>query len=224
MEPLRVSEIFYSVQGEGSTVGVPSVFVRFFGCNLRCKWCDTAYASRENGSFTETDVNVLVSCIKDFGESVRNVVLTGGEPRFQSELPLFTLTKQLKEIGCRIEMETNGTYRPGLFEVDQYNVSPKLSNSGNLNLIKYYERTVPLFLKKNSIFKFVVGKKTEVNEVLGFVNTFCIPKERVYLMPEGVDSRSVRMRSLWLVEVCKEYGFNLSTRLHVMLWGKKKGV
>ncbi len=120
---LKVSEIFYSIQGEGILAGVPSVFVRLSGCNLRCAWCDTPYASWN----PEGDYKMLGSIIADVRRRwPSHVVVTGGEPMIADKI--VELTKGLKDIDLHVTIETAGTvYKPVV--CDLMSISPKLANS-----------------------------------------------------------------------------------------------
>src|SRR6187200_2994096 len=120
---MKISEIFYSIQGEGKLAGVPSVFVRVSGCNLRCVWCDTPYASwRPDGQDRALD-DVLGEAL---GYGARHVVVTGGEPMIEPEM--VALTERLREAGQHITVETAGTvFKP--VQCDLMSISPKLANS-----------------------------------------------------------------------------------------------
>src|SRR5258706_15695681 len=100
---MNVMEIYRSVQGEGSLMGVPTTFVRFFACNLRCSWCDTKYSwsVREGGTWEPLSPQQVAACVQELG--ARHVVLTGGEPTLQKELP--HLAQLLKEQGHHLTVE-----------------------------------------------------------------------------------------------------------------------
>jgi len=222
-------EIFSSIQGEGVSMGVPSVFVRLSLCNLRCTWCDTKYTWDWEHYDPKTEIVTLdVPEILHRVEAgkARNVVITGGEP-LQQQRPLVALATALRQSGKRLEIETNGTYRPipELADlINQWNVSPKLANSGN----EPGKRDVPEAMTwfaaaPDAYFKFVVAGEDDLAEVQTLVARYAIPVERVLLMPEGRDPVALRQRSLWLVDQCREHGYRFSTRLHVILWGDKRG-
>lgn len=229
-EEVPVSEIFYSVQGEGVHAGTPSVFVRTYRCNLTCTWCDTKYTwlEQERGKpgvdYTEMSVASVLEAIS--GLRCKHVVLTGGEPLLHQKA-LEPLMSGLKRSGYFIEMETNGTIAPSpeaLRLVDSFNVSPKISNSLVPEAARL--RAVPLqaFSRSGKAwFKFVVCKEEEVAEVEGIISRLEIPRDRVLLMPEGTDAPTVLQRSRWLVEVCKERGFRFAPRLHILLYGNRRG-
>ena len=121
---MRISEIFYSLQGEGILAGLPGVFVRLAGCPLRCRWCDTKYAWQSTAG-TNYSIDKIIQTVGQFQSKF--VVITGGEPMINPDLP--QLTKQLKAIGKHITIETAGiAFIPNLL-CDLMSISPKLSNS-----------------------------------------------------------------------------------------------
>ena len=121
---MLISEIFHSIQGEGELTGVPSVFVRASGCNLRCTWCDTKYASW-NPEGEERSIDEIVEKVASF--PARHVVLTGGEPMVAKGIRELAL--RLRENGLHITLETAGTLAPDGIACDLASLSPKLSNS-----------------------------------------------------------------------------------------------
>ena len=227
--PSGEAEIFESIQGEGTSAGQPSVFVRLAACNLRCSWCDTAYTwdwrryDRRREVMT-IGVDEVVERVTSFSSS--NVVLTGGEPLLQGS-KLAVVAAKLKAKQRRIEVETNGTRVPSpqlAANVDQWNVSPKLENSGNA----LCRREMPVALdwfaaQPNAFFKLVVSSPADMPEVSAFVGRYQVPAARVLLMPEARDSATLRERSLWLAEACRMYGYRFSSRLHILLWGDERG-
>jgi 7-carboxy-7-deazaguanine synthase len=243
---MRVAEIFHSLQGEGKLVGTPAVFVRVSGCNLRCSWCDTPYASwkPEGGEISAADVAARVLAIP-----ARHVVLTGGEPMLFSDLP--DLIARLKGVGKHITVETAGTlwldHLPA-GGIDLASISPKLRNSTpqereagrfaalheehreNLTVLQTFA-TGGRGAVKECQWKFVLsapGDLAEVESLLLRLNaqlpaSASISPDDVVLMPEGVDAAILADRSWWLAELCKEKGYRLSPRLQVMLWGNQRG-
>ena len=227
-----ISEIFHSIQGEGSLMGVPSVFVRTSGCNLRCTWCDTPYASwRPEGeqiAFEEIVTNIIQ-------HPSRHIVLTGGEPMIAKDLP--ALAAALKSQGKHITIETAGTVAPGGIACDLASISPKLSHStpttGQIEAA-WVERHENLRLQPEILkewvsqypfqLKFVVSGEEdleEIDELLGQLGG--IAPENVFLMPEGTDAEKLHRSQLALVEICKRRGFRLCPRLHIDLFGNTKG-
>ena len=213
---LLVNEIFHSIQGEGKNAGKPAVFLRLGGCNLACKWCDTRYTWHPKHSDNQTwTIEKIIQKIKKF--HVKHLVITGGEPLLQQD-GLKELLEKLK--GYTVELETNGSESckiSGLIE--QINCSPKLKNSGN--------PAYPLRLKptnKKVLYKFVIQKGEDLKEVNAFIRKYKIPKEKVYLMPEGTSRSTILKGSDWLIDICKKEGYNFSPRLHILLFGNKRGV
>ena len=223
-------EIFASLQGEGPSAGRPSVFVRLSNCNLACVWCDTAYTWRFTGpDGFERKANQLVLSEADtaariFAFNGTRLVVTGGEPLLQAP----ALAKLLALLpAMHIEIETNGTVAPPLALdalVHQYNVSPKLAHSGNPGALALIpERLAAFAADCRAYFKFVIAAPGDVAEVLALAETYSIPRERLFLMPEGTDSATLRTRARWLAEICADEGLRLSDRLHIHLYGDTRG-
>jgi 7-carboxy-7-deazaguanine synthase len=224
---LRIAEIFYSLQGEGALVGVPSVFIRTSGCNLRCAWCDTPYASwqPEGG---EQDLDQILGAVRSFS-AARHVVVTGGEPMIAPEI--VPLTVRLRALGLHITVETAGTvFQP--VECDLMSISPKLANStpsGPLAASHERLRIQPAVLGELMArypyqLKFVVEKPADLEEIRALVLDLGADRDRVILMPEGTDREQLRERSVWLAEIAKDEGVRFSPRLHVELYGNRRGV
>jgi len=214
----RIAECFFSIQGEGITAGVPTVFIRLQGCSVGCTWCDTKFSWDPSGG-REVTLDGLVEEASAF--PCRRVVITGGEPL---ESPLFpSLVGALKARGFTIEVETSGTLTPTV-EVDQWNVSVKLSESGVPDTKRINPQAIKKFLRLRAWWKFVVSGRSDVLEVLQLAERFTLPRERILLMPEGVHREDVLERSLWVVDECKRYGYRYSPRLHILLWGARRGV
>lgn len=218
---LKVSEVFYSLQGEGPNAGRPTVFIRLAGCNLKCEWCDSKY--------TWDDTEAKNMSVKEIRKEIdqyncSHVCITGGEPLIQKD----GLEKLLYELYpfYSVEVETNGTLFPKLNIdcVNLWNVSPKLSNSGRCKEdisanIEVWNR----FTELPSIFKFVISTIDDINEIITLVNEIPIPKHLVYLMPMGTTPTNILRNSRWLWGLCIEMGYNFSPRLHVSLFGNKRG-
>jgi 7-carboxy-7-deazaguanine synthase len=246
IERMKIAEIFYSIQGEGKLVGIPSVFVRVSGCNLRCTWCDTPYASWQPDG-KEKSVNEIVEEVMKSPSG--HVVLTGGEPMMFKET--VELIGTLKHAGKHVTVETAGTlWLQGLpvGGIDLASVSPKLSNStpkeregGRFAQAHERGRIAMEVLKtfatggggvvRECQWKFVISREEDLQEMEELLarlnsqlsNTPRIGTEDVVLMPEGTDAAILTQRSQWLAEVCKERGYRLSPRLHVYLWGNRRG-
>lgn len=225
---MKIAEIFHSVQGEGGLVGTPSVFVRVSGCNLRCVWCDTPYASwRTEGR--RLGVEAIVNEISPF--KARHVVITGGEPMIFPEV--VPLTAELGRLGYHITIETAGTVWAPL-ECHLMSISPKLANSTPREPRHWRARHERLRIQPEVLrrlmaaydyqLKFVVVSPSDLPEIRALVDLVCAEPGRVILMPEGRRAATLRRRSLWLVEICKREGFRFSPRLHIDLYGNRRGV
>jgi 7-carboxy-7-deazaguanine synthase len=224
---LKIAELFYSLQGEGSLVGVPSVFIRASGCNLRCAWCDTPYTSwRPEG--TELELDGILDEVAAF--PARHVVVTGGEPMIAPDI--VALTGRLRALGRHITIETAGTvFAP--VACDLMSISPKLANStpedprwsGRHERLRIRPAVLAeLMARYEYQLKFVIERPEDLDEVRSLVGMLSADRERVILMPEGTASERLRERGVWLAEICKSEGFRFSPRLHVDLWGARRGV
>jgi 7-cyano-7-deazaguanosine (preQ0) biosynthesis protein QueE len=227
---LPVSEIFFSIQGEGVNIGKPSIFIRLYFCNLSCVWCDSKYTwenqdkAKEGIDYFLMDIQEILNYISKF--DCNRVVITGGEPLLHQE-KLKNLLKELKNKGYYIEIETNGTIKPKeeiIKLVDLFNVSPKLSNSKVDYKLRIRNEVLKVFSKiNNSIFKFVICDVKDLDEVDELVKKLNIKKEKVYLMPEGTDEKTIKERSLWLIDESKKRNYNFTTRLHILMFGNQRG-
>lgn len=230
---MLISEIFYSVQGEGSLVGVPSVFVRTSGCNLRCTWCDTPYASWKPEG-TELAVEEILAVVNK--HPTRFVVVTGGEPMIAREMP--RLLSAFREQGKHITIETAGTVAPNGAPCDLASISPKLAHStpsvekaGTAWAEKHERlRLQPEVLRAwcsayDFQLKFVLANESDAAEARAVIDSIGveIPPEKVLLMPEGITQEALKARQMWLVELCKTTGWRYSPRLHIDLFGNKRG-
>jgi len=230
-------EIFTALQGEGPSAGRPSIFIRLSGCNLACVWCDTAYTWRFSGDnrphwdeetfgradnqikLEETDAAAQIAALAG-----NRLVITGGEPLLQAP----ALARMLEGLpDLHVEVETNGTIAPppaldGV--VDQYNVSPKLSHSGNQEELALRSETLSTFAAdQRAWFKFVICEPADLNEIVRLQRRFSIPAARIFLMPEGRDSATLRERSTWITELCALHDYNFTDRLHIHLHGDTRG-
>ncbi|HEX7632103.1 MAG TPA: 7-carboxy-7-deazaguanine synthase QueE [Lacunisphaera sp.] len=229
---MLISEIFYSLQGEGELTGVPSVFVRTSGCNLRCNWCDTPYASwSPEGS--QMAVGDIVAEVKK--HPARHVVLTGGEPMIAKEIR--ELAAALKNLGYHITIETAATIAPEGIACDLASLSPKLASSApddrlsatwreKHEKLRWQPAVVKAWLAhSNYQLKFVVSQAADVDEIEGLLAQLGteIPRAKVLLMPEGTTVEALRAKAGWLGELCKARGYRYAPRLHVELYGNKRG-
>ena len=224
---MKIAELFYSIQGEGVLAGVPSVFVRTSGCNLRCRWCDTPYTSWQPEG-TEWTLGQIAGEVRS--HEARHVVVTGGEPMIAPEI--IPLTQQLRDLGLHITIETAGTvFQP--VACDLMSISPKLSNSTPQDVYwgPRHDRLrvqpdvlAELMARYEYQLKFVIAEPADVEEARDLAVLLKADRERVVLMPEGTDRDRLRERGCWIAEVCKQEGFRFSPRLHVDLWGDRRGV
>jgi 7-carboxy-7-deazaguanine synthase len=216
---LRISELFVSIQGEGVSVGTPSIFVRLQGCSVGCAWCDTKYSWAASGG-DETTLEALLAQIASL--HVENVVVTGGEPL---EHPQFaSLVNALKMAEHRIEVETAGTVTPPDVPVDQWNVSLKLAHSGVAVDKRVRPQAIAAFRDSNAWFKFVVATEGDVAEVLEIQVAYRLPSNRILLMPLGLRREEQLARMPAVIGWCRRHGFRFSPRLHILVWGPKRGV
>lgn len=230
---MRIAEIFYSIQGEGQLTGVPSVFVRSSGCNLRCRWCDTPYTSWRPEGEEWTPARIEDEVCR---HPARHVVLTGGEPMIMHELP--ALAARLRARGLHLTIETNGTLPPAGLPVDLASLSPKLRNAAPDAAEHPREAALHAATPRLHVealrqwidgyeyqLKFVVASGEDVAEVQALLVQLerPVPPERVLLMPEGVDEATLRRRRLELVALCKRHGYRYCERLHISLFGHNRG-
>lgn len=230
-------EIFASLQGEGPSMGKPCAFVRLSRCNLACQWCDTAYTWRftgdnrphRDGVDFERTANQLTLPEEEVAARIAalgqpRLVITGGEPLLQGAA-LARMVALLPDMA--VEIETNGTVapHPALDAlVSQYNVSPKLAHSGNpAELALIPERLAAWAADERAFFKFVVATPEDFAEVLALRDAYAITPERLFVMPEGTDSRTLLTRMRWLADLCSQHGLRLSDRLHIHLYGDTRG-
>jgi organic radical activating enzyme len=216
---VRVSEIFTSIQGEGASVGTPSVFVRLQGCTVGCAWCDTKY-SWDPRRGEELALEALLRRVE--AASARNVVVTGGEPL---EHPAFApLVRGLAALGLRVEVETAGTQVPPAVPVDQWNVSLKLAHSDVPLERRLCPAAIERFRELGAWFKFVVGEECDVAEVVAIQSRYGLSAEHILLMPLGMRREEQQALMPRVVDWCRQHGFRFSPRLHILIWGPRRGV
>jgi len=243
---MKISELFYSIQGEGKRAGKPSFFIRTNHCNLRCQFtggnlCDTPYTSWHPDDAKNIGDVPIEKIIGEYLEhNCLDVVITGGEPTmFQDELN--HLCEELKRINPQvvITIETNGTNFGKFTEyLGSASISPKLksstpfgtqyeklhtNNRTNLESFKQFNE----LRKQNKIdiqWKFVVTSEEDLNEILELQKEIGFKNSDVYLMPEGVTEEQLNNKREAVIELCKKYQFNYTDRLHILIWGNKRGV
>ena len=227
-----VSEIFYSVQGEGELTGVPSVFVRTSGCNLRCNWCDTMYASWSPEG-TEMSIAEIVDEVAK--HPAQHCVLTGGEPMVAKGIR--DLAQALRSAGKHITIETAATVLPEGIACDLASLSPKLSNSApderlpagwrmKHEQLRRQPDVIRAWIDQGDYqLKFVVTSAGDVDEIHSLLSDLkrSVPPHKILLMPEGTTIEKIRGRNETLVELCKRHGYRFCHRLHVELFGHTRG-
>lgn len=227
---MKVAEIYHSVQGEGLLSGRPSVFVRASGCNLRCWFCDTPFASWSPEGH-DLSVEMMLAQINEW--DTEHIVLTGGEPMLFSEL--IPLTEQLREAGKHITVETAGTlYLP--VTCDLMSISPKLSNSTptdeqSVRWQRRHERSrhVPevihrLVAEYDYQMKFVIDTPADVDEVREYLAEFPeVQADRVLLMPQGNTNEELAERAQWLEPRCEAEGWQYCARRQIEWFGAVRG-
>lgn len=247
---LGVSEIFYSLQGEGEFIGTPSVFLRLGGCNLKCSGfgnqytgstiigCDSIYAA--NAKFSKEwkfyeNTQELIFEIQSLSDVNFDIVITGGEPTLQFGNPILLETiKHFLQKGHRISVESNGSVDFRFDEVLKelyFTLSVKLSNSGE----PINKRIKPSVIQniidnaKNVVFKFVLNAKmcedgSAISEIKDLLSKLNLKNNRIYLMPQGVSVEELDKNIQKIYPLCLQEGFCLSDRIHIRIWGDKRGV
>lgn len=231
MKKIKVSEIFYSLQGEGPNTGKPSLFVRLSGCNLKCKFCDTPYTWDWKNYNKKEEIKLytpdqLIKEIIQKGGKAQSIVFTGGEPLLQQEelSPVFEKFYYENYSNTETEIETNGTIPLTMNTakfINKFNISPKLSSSGNKSKIAIFQNYHYFWSKL--FFKFVICNQKDLVEVDNIVKEYNINKRSVYLMPEGRNKEEIESKMIWLSNICLEKGYILCNRLQVILWGDQRG-
>ena len=227
---MRIAEIFYSVQGEGRLLGMPSVFIRTTGCNLRCVWCDTPYTSwKPEGK--DWDVTRILAEAKQY--PTRYAVVTGGEPLLSPKID--ELTKKLKKANYHVTIETAATiFKP--VACDLISMSPKLSNStpwkrGRGRFAKMHEEhrlnlpVIEKFMEGHDYqLKFVVERKRDFSEIQKILSRLKnVDVNRVLVMAQSRTKKELREKELWIVDLCKAHGLRYTPRLHIELYGNRRG-
>lgn len=230
---MRIAELFFSLQGEGVLAGVPSVFVRTSGCNLRCAWCDTPYTSWTPEGAEWTPEAIVEAVAK---HPARHVVLTGGEPMIMRELP--TLAAALRARGLHITIETNGTIAPDGIAADLASISPKLHNAAPDPVAHPREAALHASTPRWNLdalrawvdgyeyqLKFVLASDADLAEMQELLARLerPVPAHRVLVMPEGTAAGVLRGRQESLLALCMRFGYRYCPRLHIEWFGNTRG-
>ena len=220
-----------TVQGEGINTGQVVGFLRLANCNLACSWCDTPYSwdwkrYDKSAETTEMDLADIANTIKTW--NVPRVIITGGEPLMQQE-EIYKLIVMCPDI--KFDIETNGTITPLLTLsdlVDTFNVSPKLSHSGDIWKKRIKDKALMQFANLaqdgKAHFKFVCETVKDLNEVELLAQEFDIPNSAIWIMPEGTNAETIVFRLEKLADAVVAKRYNLTTRLHVLAWGHRRAV
>jgi 7-carboxy-7-deazaguanine synthase len=230
---IRVAEMFYSVQGEGHTIGVPAIFLRLSGCVLNCQWCDTTEVWRQ-GKYYDIDEMDAIFRERNFYAKMKkgaHFVITGGDPLIQQKA-IVSMLMRMKEFGQRIEymfieVETEGVLMPSpelIPLVRQWNVSPKLINSGMPEEKRLKPEVLNWHAFSNSYFKFPVRTRADLEEVDEYIRRFRLRRNRVYLMPICNTRAEHQQVALEVAEFAKFTGLLFSPRLQLILWDRATGV
>ena len=213
-----VNEIFYSLQGEGFFAGLPSVFIRLAGCQLRCKWCDTKYAWDESAGRQQT-IDEVIKAVQQY--DCRFVVITGGEP--MTNPALAQLTKELKALQKHVTIETAGVKFVPDLACDLMSISPKLDSS--LPEQSYLADISQLIGSFPYQLKFVVDPSDDLSPIEGCIKKIgTVDRARVLLMPQAATRDELIAKLPMVAKMCKNTGFALSARLQLMIWDDKRGV
>ena len=215
---MRIVEIFHSLQGEGLLVGAPSVFLRIAGCPLKCKWCDTKYAWDKNAG-EEYTIKKIIEQVTNY--HCDHIVVTGGEPMTNPELPL--LLAELKKAGLHITIETAGFEYLQKLPCDLMSISPKLTNSGQKSHLDI-EALTKLINEYEYQLKFVIDTPDDLAEVKQLIKQIGnVEKRKIMLMPQAATREELLKKSKMVAEICKENNYVFCQRLHITLWNGQKG-
>lgn len=227
---MRISEVFYSLQGEGRLAGTPSVFIRVSGCNLRCVWCDTPYTSWRPAGESWSLAKILRRVEE---HQARHVVVTGGEPMLCRDIDELTAT--LGRMGRHVTIETAGTVFKSV-HCDLMSLSPKLANStpwkrqnGRFAAI-HERRRLNFSVLRNFLgrydyqLKFVVEQPSDFAEIRDVVQRLGdADPARVLIMAQGTTRSRIEEKRSWIVPECLKHGYSYTPRLQIELFGNRRG-
>jgi len=214
-----VSEIFYSLQGEGFLAGIPSVFIRLAGCPLSCKYCDTVYARNYNDGKDLTNQQIIAQ-VQNY--PARHVVVTGGEPLVNQDLSertdLRDLLVLLKNMDKHITVETAGIKFVPDLSCDLMSISPKPPAGDNLGQLQRLIENYDYQLKFVVANEHDLAQAQELLEELGECD-----RRNVMLMPQAATRQQYLKTAAVVAELCKQTGFAFSPRLQILLWDSRRG-
>lgn len=219
-----IIEAFHSIQGEGPSAGTPTFFLRLSGCDIGCKFCDTGYASKR---ISTSPQEVLDTDIPHFNQMC---VLSGGEPLSEDRIlenerknPTNGLIQQIEYYFTDFEIESSGTTDPQNIDIllrDHVIISPKLPHQAKNTTLKY----IPLWVKYCKAIKVVWDNAQETKDFVLDLCRLVHDRRKIYLMPEGKTAEEVTASSGSAIEMCKLHSLKFSPRIHIWVWGKKRGV
>lgn len=210
---MKISEIFYSLQGEGILIGTPTAFVRTAGCNLRCRWCDTNYA--QTGDGVERTVSEVVEAIREFG--TRYVCITGGEPLLQKDI--FRLINTLLENDYKVSVETNGSISIEEMPCSEdlvVSMDIKCPSSGMADKMDLGNLEL---LSQSDQLKFVVADKRDMEYAKEVIQKHEIQATIIMTPVGGIDLKPV---AEWVLE--NRLQVRVLPQLHKIIWGERRGV
>ncbi len=215
---INLNECFKSIQGEGQSLGMPILFIRLSGCNLRCNFCDTTYHTDIKYTEITPELDKLLQENKEW-------CITGGEPLLQQD----EISNLIEKYNPRhIEIETNGTIAPfpDLYRNSiQWNISPKNPDHNEVKNIKYnFLSFIGRQLSTDYNIKFVYSNKEDEKFIEDILDKYNLDENNIYIMPEGATRKEQDDNMKDVIDYCIKNNFNFSPRLHVLVWDSKKGV
>ena len=236
---MKILEETFTIQGEGRYTGVPSLFIRTTGCNLRCSWkgiddeitvCDTPYSSLYPEKGYNLDIDNVLEKLNN--SNTKHVIITGGEPSMVSNLS--EIANKFIYNEYKVTVETNGTiYHKNMHEAFM-SLSPKLKSSYHQEIAHWknihkrnnnFTESCKKWMETNDYqFKFVYSLENDLEEILQIQDKLKIPNDKIYLMPQGISTEQFKQveKSLW--NICSEKGFNFSQRVHINIFGNVRGI
>jgi 7-carboxy-7-deazaguanine synthase len=212
MSTLRINEIFYSIQGESSRIGMPTVFVRLTGCPMRCTYCDTAYAFHEG---QQKEIEEIIQEIKKFDTNY--VTVTGGEPLAQRNC--IDLMNQLCELGYQVSLETGGA-------LDIKDVHAKVKIILDVKTPKSNEDKNNFWpnlanIRTNDEIKFVIQDYEDFSWSMDIIEKYQLNQSQILFSPVHKVLANEQLAE-WILK--HQLNVRLQLQLHKILWGDKKGV